>query len=142
MENSLLIFEDEDKRVEVALKDETIWLDAHKMAVLFGVDRSVIVKHIRNIYKSGELDEKATCAKIAQVAADGKTRNMNVYNLDVIIAVGYRVNSKKATKFRIWATDVLKRYLIKGYVVNEKRLTKEKLQELEEAIAFIKPKIS
>ncbi len=110
----IVIYQDEDRRIEVSLKEETIWLDAHKMAELFGVDRSVIVKHIRNIYKSGELIEDSTCAKIAQVAADGKVRKMNIYNLDVIISVGYRVNSKKATMFRIWATSVLKRYLVKG----------------------------
>ncbi len=118
-ENQLVIFEDKDKKIEVQLKEETLWLDAHKLAELFDVNRTVIVKHIRNIYKSGELDEDSICAKIAQVAADGKKRKMNFYNLDVIIAVGYRVNSKKATKFRIWATNVLKNYLIKGYVINE-----------------------
>lgn len=141
-ENQLIIFEDKDKKVEVQLREETLWLDAHRLAELFDVDRTVIVKHIRNIYKSGELDENSTCAKIAQVAADGKKRKMNLYNLDVIIAVGYRVNSKKATKFRIWATNVLKNYLVKGYAINEKKLTKEKLKELENAIKFIKENIN
>ncbi|BCD68814.1 virulence protein RhuM/Fic/DOC family protein [Nitratiruptor sp. YY09-18] len=141
-ENQLVIFEDSDKKVEVQLREETIWLDAHRLAELFDVDRTVIVKHIRNIYKSGELDENSTCAKIAQVAADGKKRKMNLYNFDVIIAVGYRVNSKKATQFRIWATNVLKNYLIKGYVVNEKKLTEERLKELENAIKFIKENIN
>ena len=97
--NELIIYHDKGKKIEVSLREETIWLDAHKIAYLFDVDRTVIVKHIRNIYKSGELDEKSTCAKIAQVAADGKRRKMNLYNLDVIISVGYRVNSKKATMF-------------------------------------------
>ncbi len=142
IENQLVIFEDKDKKVEVQLKEETLWLDAHKIAYLFNVDRTVIVKHIRNIYNSGELEENSTCAKIAQVAADGKKRKMNLYNLDVIIAVGYRVNSKKATQFRIWATNVLKNYLIKGYAVNEKRITKERLKELENTIKFIKENIS
>ena len=141
-ENQLVIFEDKDKRVEVQLKEETMWLDAHKIAYLFDVDRTVIVKHIRNIYKSGELEENSTCAKIAQVAADGKKRKMNLYNLDIIIAVGYRVNSKKATQFRIWATNVLKNYLIKGYAVNEKRITQERLKELENTIKFIKENIN
>ncbi|WP_026939647.1 virulence RhuM family protein [Hippea alviniae] len=109
MENEILIYRDKDKKIEVSLKEETIWLDAHKMAYLFDVDRTVIVKHIRNIYKTGELNEESTCAKIAQVAKDGKRRIMNLYNLDVIISVGYRVNSKKATMFRIWATNVLKK---------------------------------
>ena len=121
-ENQLVIFEDRDKKIEVQLKEDTLWLDAHKIADLFDIDRTVVVKHIRNIYKSGELNENSTCAKIAQVAADGKRRKMNLYNLDVIIAVGYRVNSKKATQFRIWATNVLKNYLIKGYAINERRL--------------------
>lgn len=86
------------------MREETIWLDAHKIAYLFDVDRTVIVKHIRNIYKRGELDEKSTCAKIAHIAVDSKRRKMNLYNLDVIISVGYRVNSKKATMFRtnVW----------------------------------------
>ena len=141
-ENQLVIFEDENKKVEVQLKEETLWMDAHQMAYLFNVDRTVIVKHARNIYRSSELDEKSTCAKIAQVAADGKKRKMNLYNLDVIIAVGYRVNSKKATRFRIWATNVLKNYLVKGYAVNEKRITQEKLEELESTIKLIRENIN
>lgn len=140
--NQIIIFEDKDKKIEVQLKEETLWLDAHKLAELFDVDRTVIVKHIKNIYRAGELDENSTCAKIAQVASDGKKRKMNLYNLDVIIAAGYRVNSKKATKFRIWATNVLKNYLVKGYAVNEKKLTQEKLKELENTIKFIKENIS
>jgi hypothetical protein len=92
--------------LEVRLEKDTVWLDAHLIAKIFDIDRTVIVKHIGNIYKTGELSEKATCAKIAQVAADGKTRQMNIYNLDVILSVGYRVNSKHATQFRIWATNI------------------------------------
>ena len=90
--------------IRVKLEKDTIWLDAHLMAQLFNVDRTVIVKHIQNIYRDKELSKKSTCVKIAQVAADGKIRKMNLYNLDVIISVGYRVNSKQATHFRIWAT--------------------------------------
>ena len=141
-ENKLIIFEDKDKKVEVQLKEETIWLDAHQIAYLFDVQRPAIVKHIRNIYEDGELEENSTCSKMEQVAADGKKRKMNLYNLDVIIAVGYRVNSKKATQFRIWATNVLKNYLIKDYVVNEKRITWGKLKELENTIKFIKENIN
>jgi hypothetical protein len=89
--------------IDVRLKEGTVWLDAHLIAEIFDIDRTVIVKHIGNIYKTGELSERSTCAKIAQVAADGKTRQMNTYNLDVILSVGYRVNSKRATQFRIWA---------------------------------------
>ncbi len=140
--NQLVIYEDKDKKIEVQLKEETLWLDARQIASLFDVPRPAIVKHIRNIYKSGELDENSTCSKMEQVAADGKIRKINYYNLDVIIAVGYRVNSRKATQFRIWATNVLKNYLIQGYVINEKRITREKLKELEEAIKFIKSNIN
>ena len=117
--------EDGETRLEVSLKEDTVWLDAHQMADLFQRDRTVIVRHIRNIYKTGELVPDATCAKIAQVAKDGKTRVMGFYNLDMIISVGYRVNSLRGTQFRIWATGVLKDYLIKGYSVNEKRLREQ-----------------
>ncbi len=96
-ENQLIIFEDKGKTIEVQLKEETLWLNAHQIAYLFDVQRPAIVKHIKNIYKSGELDEISTCSILEQVAADGRKRKMNLYNLDVIIAVGYRVNSKKAT---------------------------------------------
>lgn len=141
-DKGLVIYRDKDKQVEVLLKEESIWLDAHKIAYIFNVDRTVIVKHIRNIYKSGELNESSTCAKIAQVAADGKKRKMNLYNLDVIIAVGYRVNSKKATQFRIWATNVLKKYLLNGYVINQRMITQKKLKELENTVKFIKESVS
>ncbi|MBN2109329.1 MAG: virulence RhuM family protein [Deltaproteobacteria bacterium] len=98
----------------VRLEKETIWLDAHQMGMLFDRDRSVILRHIRNIYSSQELAPATTCAKIAQVAADGKTRRMDIFNLDVIIGVGYRVNSLRGTQFRIWATQILKDHLVKG----------------------------
>jgi hypothetical protein len=123
-ENEIIIYTTEDgqETFEVNLKEETVWLDAHQLARLFERDRSVIVKHINNIYKTKELDKKSTCAKIEQVAKDGKVRQMLVYNLDLIISVGYRVNSKRGTQFRIWATNVLKNHLIQGYSINQKRL--------------------
>jgi len=140
----IVIYQTAKKKVElrVRLEKETIWLDAHQMAQVFSIDRTVVVKHIRNIYKTGELPETATCAKIAQVAADGKIRRMNLYNLDMIISVGYRVNSKRATQFRIWATKTLKDHLIKGYTINEKRLLEawEKFKELQTAITFLQEK--
>ncbi len=92
-------------RLEVRLEKETVWLDAHQIASLFGVKRPAVVKHINNIYKSDELNEKSTCSILEQIAADGKMRKMNLYSLDTIISVGYRVNSKRATQFRIWATN-------------------------------------
>ena len=108
--------------IQVNLDNETIWLDAHVIATLFDVSRPAIVKHIKNIYKTNELDEMTTCSILEQVAKDGKIRKMNLYNLDVIISVGYRVNSKQATQFRQWATQRLKDFLVKGYAVNQKRL--------------------
>jgi len=126
-------------KLEVRLTEETVWIDAHAIARIFEVDRTVIVKHIGNIYKTGELAEKATCAKIAQVAADGKTRQMNIYNLDVILSVGYRVNSKQATQFRIWATNVLRTHLVEGYTINAKRLKAQqnKINELQNAVRLL-----
>lgn len=140
----IIIYQTSEKGVElkVRLKEDTVWLDAHQMARLFDIDRTVIVKHIRNIYKTSELSEKSTCAKIAQVAADGKVRKMNLYNMDMTISVGYRVNSKRATQFRIWATNVLKQYLIRGYALNQKRLleAQEKFKELQKTISLLHEK--
>ncbi len=140
----IVIYQTSAKEVElkVRLEKETVWLDAHQMAQVLNIDRTVIVKHVRNIYKTGELFETSTCAKIAQVAADGKIRRMNLYNLDMIISVGYRVNSKRATQFRIWATKVLKSYLVQGYAINQKQLleTREKFKELQNAITFLQEK--
>jgi prophage maintenance system killer protein len=116
--------------IQVKLDNDTVWMDAHLIALLFEVNRPTIVKHIQNIYKSGELEEKSTCSILEQVAADGKKRKMNLYNLDIIISVGYRVNSSQATKFRQWATVRLKDYLVKGYAINEYRLH-QKQQEVE-----------
>ncbi|WP_025209364.1 virulence protein RhuM/Fic/DOC family protein [Hippea sp. KM1] len=144
-ENELVIFEDKDKKIEVQLKEETIWLSLNQIAYLFDVQKAAISKHIRNIFKSGELEPDSTVSKMETVQNEGTRkvkRQITYYNLDVIIAVGYRVNSKKATQFRIWATNVLKNYLIKGYAINEKRLTKEKLKELESTIKFIKDNIN
>ncbi len=125
--------------IQVKLEKDSVWLDAHLIAKLFDVERPAIVKHINNIYKTGELDKKSTCSILEQVAADGKVRKMNLYNLDIIISVGYRINSKRATQFRIWA---LKDHLIKGYTINEKRLlqTQNQLKELQNTISFLKEK--
>ncbi|MGB3477974.1 MAG: virulence protein RhuM/Fic/DOC family protein [bacterium] len=128
--------------IQVKLKKDTVWLDAHLIAKIFDVNRPAIVKHINNIYKTGELGKKSTCSILEQVAADGKIRKMNLYNLDMIISVGYRVNSKRATQFRIWATKVLKSYLVQGYAINQKRLleTGGKLKELQNAITLLQEK--
>jgi len=128
--------------IRVKLEKDTVWLDAHSIAKNFDVNRPAIVKHINNIYKTGELDKKSTCSILEQVAADGKIRKMNLYNLDMIISVGYRVNSRRATQFRIWATKTLKEHLIKGYTINEKRLleVRGKFKELQTAISFLQEK--
>ena len=114
--------------ITVQLSNQTVWLDAHAIAALFDVQRPAIVKHIQNIYKTAELFEESTCSVLEQVAGDGKKRKMNLYNLDMIISVGYRVNSQKATRFRIWATQRLKDYLVAGYAVNQKRLEERDLE--------------
>lgn len=109
-------------KVEVLFRDETIWLTQKKIAELFRVDRSVVTKHLRNIIRDGELNENSVSAVFAHTALDDKTYKTQYYNLDAIISVGYRVNSKKATQFRIWATQTLKEFIIKGFVLDDERL--------------------
>lgn len=125
--NQIEIYRSADGGIElnVKLENDTVWLTQNQMAELFGVDRTSVVRHIRNIYATQELDEVSTCAKNAQVRLEGNrtiVRNIPFYNLDMVISVGYRVNSKNATAFRKWATNILKQYLIKGYAINQKRL--------------------
>lgn len=133
--------------VEVLIKDETMWLTQKTMAELFNTDRTVITKHLSNIFSEGELDEMSTCAKFAQVQIEGGrevSRKINFYNLDAIIAVGYRVNSKEATQFRIWATDTLREYITKGFVLDDEllkngtRFGKDYFDELLERIKEIR----
>lgn len=112
-------------KVEIFLRDENIWLTQAKIADLFGVERSVVTKHLQNIFKEGELNKKSTSAKIAQVQNEGQRqvmRDVEFYNLDAIISVGYRVNSTQATHFRIWATERLREYIIKGFTMDDERL--------------------
>lgn len=132
-------------RVDVFVNDETVWLTQKAIANLFNVDRTVITKHLKNIFDSTELVENSVCAKIAHTAEDGKTYQTKFYNLDVIISVGYRVNSKQATQFRIWATKTLKEFIIKGFVLDDKRLKqggqvfgKDYFEELLERIREIR----
>src|SRR3990170_569231 len=115
-----------DVKVEVLFSDETFWLNQKKLAELFQVDRSVITKHLKNIFAEKELDENSVSAKIAHTAVDGKTYSVQFYNLDAIIAVGYRVNSFQATQFRIWATKTLREFMIKGFVLDDERLKQGK----------------
>ncbi|OFX24282.1 MAG: cell filamentation protein Fic [Bacteroidetes bacterium GWA2_31_9] len=109
-------------KIEIYLQNETIWLTQQKIADLFGVDRTVATKHLKNIFQTGELEENSVSAKIAHTASDGKTYKTQFYNLDAIISVGYRVNSTQATHFRIWATERLKEYIVKGFTMDDERL--------------------
>ncbi|TXD37901.1 virulence RhuM family protein [Lujinxingia vulgaris] len=109
-------------RVEVYHEDETFWLSINQMAALFGVDKSGISRHLKNIFEGGELTKEAVVAKFATTADDGKTYQVDYYNLDAIISVGYRVNSSQATRFRIWATNTLREFIVKGFVLDDERL--------------------
>ena len=120
--NEIIIFENQNVKLEVNVKDETVWLTQKQMAELFEKDRRTITRHIQNIYKDEELEEKLVCSFFEHTAEDGKKYNVQYYNLDMIISVGYRVNSKKGILFRKWANKVLKDYILKGYAINEKRL--------------------
>ncbi|MEA1880025.1 MAG: RhuM family protein, partial [Campylobacterota bacterium] len=140
--SEMIIYEDGNFSIEISIDEDTLWLSAEQIATVFGVNRPAIVKHIGNIYKTNELDKDATCSILEQVAKDGKKRKMNFYNLDMIIASGYRVNSKKATSFRRWATNILKDHLFKGYTLNQKRLQQKSLQEFNQAIALLQTTIN
>ena len=126
---------------DVDIEKETIWATQEQISKLFDIDRTVIGRHLRNIFRDGELEEERVCAKNAHTATDGKTYLTKFYNLDAIISVGYRVNSRKATDFRIWATKVLHNYLVDGVVVNERRikeLDEKKLRNLEGTLGLVK----
>ena len=125
MKNEIIFFEDQDVKLEVNMKDETVWLSQQQMSELFDSSRTNIIEHINHIYSDGELDKNSTCQEFRQVRKEGKrevSRNIPYYNLDMIISVGYRINSKRGIQFRKWANSVLKEYLLKGYAVNQKRL--------------------
>lgn len=125
--------------LKVKLKQETVWLSLDQMAFLFNRDKSVISRHIKNIFQEKELNQKSVVAKFATTATDGKIYQVDYYNLDVIISVGYRVKSQNGVKFRIWASKILKQYLINGYVINKKHLleARNKFYELQETILFL-----
>ena len=128
MKNEIIIFENGEIKLEVNMKEDTVWLTQAQMAELFDRDRSVITKHINSIFKTHELEKEEVSAKFAHTTSHGaiadkkQTHEIECYNLDMIISVGYRVNSKKGVAFRKWATKVLKEHLLKGYTINQKRL--------------------
>ena len=138
MKNEIILFENQDIKLKVNMKAETVWLSLEQMSKLFGRDRTVITRHINNVFKEKELDKKEVCAKFAHTSKHGslqnktQTRELDYYNLDMIISVGYRVKSKNGIIFRKWANKVLKEYLLKGYALNEKRL-----EYLEKTIKLI-----
>ena len=139
--NQIIIYQtdDDQTQIDVRLENETVWLTQAQMAELFQTDRTSIVRHINKIYADDELDRDSTCAKIAQVQKEGQRtvrRSIPYFNLDMIISVGYRVNSKRGVKFRQWANRVLKQYLIKGYAINE-RLRHEQISELRQLVQVV-----
>lgn len=140
----LMMYQTEDgqTKIDVRMENETVWLSLDQMAELFQRDKSTISRHIRNIFAEGELDREAVVAKFATTASDGKTYQVDFYNLDVIISVGYRVRSLRGTQFRIWANSVLKEYLIKGFAMNDDRLKdtggKDYFDELLERVRDIR----
>ncbi len=129
--NKIILYttEDGNTEIEVSLEGETIWLSQKQMAELFDKDRKTITEHIGNVFKEGELTEKSVCRKFQHTAKDGKKYNVNFYNLDVIISVGYRVKSLRGTQFRIWATQKLKEYMVKGFVMDDERLSEGGLRK-------------
>ena len=140
MKNEIILYQpNELTKVEVKIEDDTVWLSLNQMAQLFGRDKSVISRHLKNIYKDGELVSEATVAKNATVQIEAGrqvTRDIDYYNLDAILSVGYRVNSKQGTQFRIWATNVLKEYLLKGYTVNKR------INRVEDKVDVLSDKIN
>lgn len=138
---NIVIYQTKDGKtsIDVKLEDETVWLTQAQMAELFQTDRTSIVKHVNNIYKSEELEKDSTCAKIAQVQMEGNRtikRHIIYYNLDMIISVGYRVNSMRGTQFRIWANKILKDYLIKGYAINQ-QVKAAQLEDLKSTVRLL-----
>ncbi len=127
-------------RLEVRLKQETVWLSLNQMAQLFGRDKSVISRHLRHVFTTGELEREATVAKTATVQREGDrevVREVEYFNLDAILSVGYRVSSKRGTQFRIWATRTLRDHLLRGYSLNERRLREKGLAEIQQAVALL-----
>jgi len=125
--------------LDVRLEGETLWLNLNQLAGLFERDKSVISRHLGNVFRSGELERNSVVAFFATTAADGKTYNVEYFNLDAIISVGYRVNSKRGTQFRIWATNVLREHLVRGFTLNEKRLREQeqKLTDLRRTVGLL-----
>ena len=141
MKSEIKIYQLKDGQTEVQVKfeNETVWLSLNQIVTLFDRDKSVISRHINNIFKEKELDRRSVVAKNATTASDGKVYQVDFYNLDVIISVGYRIKSNRGVQFRIWASKILKEYLVKGYALNQKRLIQQnkQLKELQESVKIL-----
>jgi len=143
MQNQAIIYNNGELELKVSVENETIWASINDIAIIFDIDRSVVSRHIKNIFKDKELEEKVVCAKFAHTtkhgALDSKTQTkiLNYYNLDIVLAVGYRTNSLKAIEFRKWATQVLKKYISNGYVINSDKITHERFKELENSVSIL-----
>jgi len=135
----IVIYRTKDGHIEldVNLADETVWLSQQQLAELFGTKRPAVTKHLRNIFNSKELDENSVCSILERTASDGKRYKTKFYNLDAVVSVGYRINSHEATQFRIWATQVLKSHLVRGYTTYDKRLSERGVQELQQTVELL-----
>lgn len=138
---NLIIYQDGELEIDVSIENETVWLNRNQISELFDRDVKTIGKHINNVFKDQELDKISVVANFATTAADGKIYNIEHYNLDVIISVGYRVKSKKGVHFRQWATKVLKEFIFTGYSINSEKITQQRLISLENNVADIKSRI-
>ncbi|MFA7208964.1 MAG: virulence protein RhuM/Fic/DOC family protein [Parcubacteria group bacterium] len=144
-EGEVIIYKSKAGEVELEIKfeKETVWLTQDQIAMLFGTQRPAITKHLQNVFKSGELKKSSVSSILEHTASDGKVYKIQFYNLDAVISIGYRVNSTRATQFRIWATNVLREHLLKGYTINQKRLLQEKenFEKLQKTISFLREKV-
>ncbi len=139
--SNIIVYNDGELELKVSLENETVWLNRNQIAELFGRDVKTIGKHITNVFNDGELNRIAVVANFATTAIDGKIYNIEYYNLDVIISIGYRVKSQKGVRFRQWATSVLKNYIQNGFVINSDRITNDRFVSLENEVKFLKSKV-
>ena len=138
LKNNIVLYQNGEIELKITINNETIWLRQNEISLLFGKDRSVITRHINNILKDKEVDEKSNVQKMHIPNSD---KPIKLYSLDIVLAVGYRTNSAKAIKFRQWATNVLKNYILNGYAINSERITNQRFKELENDVAFLKNKV-
>jgi len=139
---NMVVYNDGELELQVSIEKETVWLNRQQISALFGRDVKTIGKHIGNVFSDGELERFSVVANFATTATDGKTYNIEYYNLDVIISVGYRVKSAKGVRFRQWATSVLKSYIQNGYAINSEKITHQRFKELENEVSLLKSQVA